>query len=68
MRENSKIMGKCFSFLFSRFFAATKDNMLRSRHRLQDGEKPTTVMLGGIDEIIPDRNYVNARLHAKIGV
>ncbi len=25
-------------------------------------------MLGGIDEIIPDRNYVNARLHAKIGV
>jgi len=25
-------------------------------------------MLGGIDEIIPNRNYVNARLHAKIGV
>lgn len=25
-------------------------------------------MLGGIDEIIPDRNYVNANLHAKIGV
>ncbi len=67
-REFAQIMKKCFNFYISRQYTVTKSNILCLRHWWQDGENSTTVMLGGIDEIIPDRNYVNARLHAKIGV